>query len=196
MLSTHHKNIAAALQLRLEEVVLSQLKYLKNKYKVRNICLSGGVALNCSMNGKISKSKFFDKIFVQPASGDAGLAIGAAINCSLEVSPEKKLDFETNCYLGSRYSNNLIKKVINKYKDKIYNLNHHRLVDNPEIEIKKLINFCGLEWDENCLKHETNTRPIKTVSFNQARKPIYKESVRNVKLYEQYLTDLKENINN
>ena len=84
----------------------------------------------------------------------------------------------------------------NKYKDKIYNLNHHMLVDNPEIEIKKLINFCELEWDENCLKHETNTRPIKTVSFNQARKPIYKESVRNVKLYEQYLTDLKKNINN
>ena len=69
------------------------------------------------------------------------------------------------------------------------------LVDNPEIEIKRLINFCGLEWDENCLKHETNTRPIKTMSFNQARKPIYKESVRNVTLYEQYLTGLKEDIN-
>ena len=108
-LTQHHKNIAAALQLRLEEVVLSQVKYLKNKYKVRNICLSGGVALNCSMNGKIVKSKLFDKIFVQPASGDAGLAIGAAINCSLEVSPKEKLDFETNCYLGSRYSNNFIR---------------------------------------------------------------------------------------
>ena len=55
----------------------------------------------------------FDKIFVQPASGDAGLAIGVAINCSLEVSPKKQLNFDTNCYLSSRYSNKSIKKSIN-----------------------------------------------------------------------------------
>lgn len=118
-LTQHHKNIAAALQLRLEEVVLSQLKYLKNKYKINKLCLSGGVALNCSMNGKIAKSKIFDKIFVQPASGDAGLAIGAAINCSLDVEPKKKLIFDTNCYLGSRFSKEYIKKTINKYKNKV-----------------------------------------------------------------------------
>ena len=63
-LTQHHKNIAAALQLRLEEVVLSQLKYLKNKFKIKNLCLSGGVALNCSMNGRIAKSKLFENIFV------------------------------------------------------------------------------------------------------------------------------------
>ncbi len=139
-LTQHHKNIAAALQLRLEEVVLSQLKYLKNKYKVRNLCLSGGVALNCSMNGKISKSKIFDKIFVQPASGDAGLAIGVAINCSLEISPKKQLNFETNCYLGSRYSNNSIKKVIDKYKDKIQIVKNKNYFDfASEVLIKKKI---------------------------------------------------------
>ena len=118
-LTQHHKNIAAALQLRLEEIVINQLKYLKGKYKLSKLCLAGGVALNCSMNGKIVKSKIFDEVFVQPASGDAGLAIGAAINCSLEFQPKKKLVFETNCYLGSRYSNFKIKKAINKYKNKI-----------------------------------------------------------------------------
>ena len=118
-LTQHHKNIAAALQLRLEEIVLHQLKYLRKKYKLSKLCLAGGVALNCSMNGKIAKSKIFDEIFVQPASGDAGLAIGAAINCSLETQPKKNLAFETNCYLGSRYSNSEIKKAINKFKKKI-----------------------------------------------------------------------------
>ena len=108
-LTEHHKNIAAALQLRLEEVILFQLKFLK-KFKHKNLCLSGGVGLNCSMNGKIAKSKIFDNIFVQPASGDAGLSIGAAINCSLEIEPKRKLIFDTNCYLGSRYSNQSIKK--------------------------------------------------------------------------------------
>ena len=118
-LTQHHKDIAAALQQRLEEIVLHQLKFLKRKYKLKKLCLAGGVALNCSMNGQIVKSKIFDEVFVQPASGDAGLAIGAAINCSLEFQPKKKLSFETNCYLGSRYSNLEIKKTINRFRRKI-----------------------------------------------------------------------------
>ncbi len=115
----HHKNIAAALQKRLEEIVLEQLKYLKKKYKSNYLCLSGGVALNCSMNGRIVKSKIFKEVFVQPASGDAGLAIGAAINCSLEIQKGKSLKFPTNAYLGSRYSNKKILNFINKFKSKI-----------------------------------------------------------------------------
>ena len=118
-LTQHHKDIAAALQLRLEEIVLHQLRFLKKKYKLSKLCLAGGVALNCSMNGMIAKSKIFDEIFVQPASSDAGLSIGAAINCSLEFQPKKKLIFESNCYLGSRYSNLEIKKVINIFKNKV-----------------------------------------------------------------------------
>ena len=118
-ISRHHKNIAAALQKRLEEVVLEQLKYLKKKFKYDYLCLSGGVALNCSMNGKITKSNIFKEIFVQPASGDAGLAIGAAINCSLEIQKNKKLHFPTNVYLGSRYSKKQIFDSINKFKSKI-----------------------------------------------------------------------------
>ena len=74
------------------------------------------MALNCSMNGVIAKSKLFKEIFIQPASGDAGLSIGSAINCSLEVQPTKKLIFNSNCYLGSRYSPHKVKKAINKYK--------------------------------------------------------------------------------
>lgn len=128
-LTQHHKNIAAALQLRLEEIVLHQLNFLKKKYKLSKLCLAGGVALNCSMNGKIVKSKIFDEIFVQPASGDAGLAIGAAINCSLEYQPKKKLIFETNCYLGSRYSNLEIKKVINKFKNRVKIVNNKDIYD-------------------------------------------------------------------
>ena len=92
------------------------------------------------MNGKIAKSKLFENIFVQPASGDAGLAIGAAINCSLEVAPKKKLVFETNCYLGSRYSNHSIKKVINKYKNKVQIVKNKKYLDfASEVIIKKNI---------------------------------------------------------
>ncbi len=139
-LNQHHKNIAGALQLRLEEVILSQLKFLNKKFKFKNLCLSGGVGLNCSMNGKIAKSKIFDNIFVQPASGDAGLSIGAAINCSLEIDSKRKLVFETNCYLGSRYSNQSIKKAINKYKQKVQIINNKDYFNfASEVLIKKKI---------------------------------------------------------
>jgi carbamoyltransferase len=76
-LNQHHKNIAAALQRRLEEVVIGILRNAREEYGISRLCLGGGVALNCSMNGRIERTRLFDEIFVQPASGDAGLAIGA-----------------------------------------------------------------------------------------------------------------------
>ena len=137
-LTEHHMNIAKALQDRLEYVVCKQLDYLQKKYKIDNLCLAGGVALNCSLNGKIKKKKIFKNIFIQPASGDAGLAIGAAINCALEAAPKKKLVFKTNSYLGSRYSNHSIKKAINKYKNKIQIIKYKNYFDfASEVLIKK-----------------------------------------------------------
>ncbi len=73
-----HADIAASLQLLLEEIVMKILVDWKARTNQKNLCLSGGVALNCSMNGKIVKSGLFDRIFVFPASGDDGGAFGAA----------------------------------------------------------------------------------------------------------------------
>jgi carbamoyltransferase len=115
----NHKNIAAALQLRLEEVVLQQLKFLKKKYKINKLCLSGGVALNCSLNGKIHKTKLFNDIFIQPASGDAGLALGAAINASLQFDKKRHLKIEEKVYLGSRFSDGEVLRSIKKYNSKV-----------------------------------------------------------------------------
>ena len=119
-LSIHHKNIAAALQKRLEEVVLTQLKYLKNKYKCENLCISGGVGLNCSLNGKISASNIFKKIFVQPASGDAGISYGASL---LGYYNQKKNKSKTvknlnSFYLGFRETKKETLKNLKKLKVK------------------------------------------------------------------------------
>ena len=90
------RNIAAALQARLEEIVLNQLRRARQAFGLSRLCLAGGVALNCSMNGKIEASGIFDEIFVQPASGDNGTVIGA---CYLShaghvggVKPRRDLD--------------------------------------------------------------------------------------------------------
>ena len=79
----------------------------------------------------------------------------------------------------------------NKFKDKIYNLSYEDLVSNPDTQIKLLIKFCGLDWDLNCLEFHKNTKTIKTVSFAQARKPIYKSSVNSSSKYFKYLNKLK-----
>ena len=79
----------------------------------------------------------------------------------------------------------------NKFKDKIYNLSYEDLVSNPDSQIKLLIEFCGLDWDPNCLEFHKNTKTIKTVSFAQARKPIYKSSVNSSSKYLKYLSKLK-----
>ncbi len=74
----------------------------------------------------------------------------------------------------------------------IYDLKYENLVNNTKIEVEKLLKFCSLDWDENCLNHHKNKRAIKTISFNQARKPIYKSSVKSFSGYENYLEPLKE----
>ena len=65
------------------------------------------------------------------------------------------------------------------------------MVTNPEKEIRNLLKFCELDWDENCLNPEKNTRVIKTISYNQARQPIYKTSLKSYSNYDNYLKDLK-----
>jgi len=89
-----------------------------------------------------------------------------------------------------------IMKFWKKYfSNSIYDLNYENLVTNSEEEIKNLIKFCELNWDPNCLKHYENKRLIKTVSFNQARKPIYKSAIKSSNMYEKYLDKLVKNFN-
>ena len=90
--------------------------------------------------------------------------------------------------------NDLI-KFWRKFLDQdIYNLNYNSLIANPNEEIHNMIEFCELGWDENCLKHELNTKSINTASFAQARKPIYKSAINSSQNYKKYLAELISNI--
>jgi carbamoyltransferase len=77
-LEQRHRNLAASLQTRLEEVYLGMLGKLAKATGLKSICLAGGVAFNCVANGKIFESTPFEQVYVQPAAGDGGLAVGAA----------------------------------------------------------------------------------------------------------------------
>ena len=74
-----HMDIAASIQKVTEEIMIKLAKSIREEYGIKNLCLAGGVALNCVANGKILKEKIFENIWIQPAAGDAGGSLGAAL---------------------------------------------------------------------------------------------------------------------
>jgi len=98
-----HENIAASAQLALEEVALHMAAWLREQTGARDLCLAGGVALNCSMNGRLLREAGFDNIFVQPAAGDDGIALGAALQLHHEFSGGPRLPAMTHAYFGPEH---------------------------------------------------------------------------------------------
>ena len=116
-LNQFHMDLAASIQKVTEDILLKIIKNLSSEYKLPNICLAGGVALNCVANGKILKEKFFDKIWIQPAAGDAGGSLGAAMAYwfnELENERNNNNDIMNGGYLGPEYSNDETKNILNK----------------------------------------------------------------------------------
>ena len=108
-LKQFHMDLAASIQVVTEEVVIKLARSLQKETGTKNLCLSGGVALNCVANGKLLKEKIFDNIWIQPASGDAGSSLGAALLAWHEYfnnpRKENKNDSMKGTYLGCDFSN-------------------------------------------------------------------------------------------
>jgi len=118
-ISQREMDIAASLQERLEEVVLSYLRRLKYEYAFEKLCISGGVALNSVLNGKIARAALFKDIYVFPAAGDDGCAVGAAQYLYHHVLGETGQGRITSVLLGHEYENTSISKVLAKFDQKI-----------------------------------------------------------------------------
>ncbi len=105
LLTQRHMDLAASVQAVIEEAVLRLTRSLAAETGIRNLCLAGGVALNCVANGKVLRDRTFDRVWVQPASGDAGGALGAALSaCYLHAGQERPAangrDSMKGSYLG------------------------------------------------------------------------------------------------
>ena len=103
-LEQRHRNMASTLQARLEEVYLGMLKKLAAKTGAKAVCLAGGVAFNCVANGKIFDATSFDQIYVHPAAGDAGLAVGAAYYVWHQILGQPRSFTMNHAYWGPSYS--------------------------------------------------------------------------------------------
>jgi carbamoyltransferase len=111
-LQPRHRNLAAALQARLEEVYLGMLKKLAAKTGSKAVCLSGGVAFNCVANGKIFDQTPFENVYVHPAAGDAGLAVGAAFYVWNQVLGKARSFVMGHAYWGPGYSREQIRSAM------------------------------------------------------------------------------------
>ena len=132
-LTQFHMDIAASIQEVTEEVMIKLSRSLKKEYGIANLCLAGGVALNCVANGKILKSKIFDNIWIQPASGDAGGSLGAALalwydeqNNPRTINPKDDMQ---GSYLGPEYTQSEIEKELKTIGAKFDILSEDNLIN-------------------------------------------------------------------
>lgn len=111
--TAHHFNIAHSLQVVLEETVLELVDWLQKETGEKNLCLAGGVALNCVLNARIRDKSAFENVWVQPAAGDSGTALGAAewVDAKQRNSTQKDF-YMDHAYWGPEYSDEEIEKFL------------------------------------------------------------------------------------
>ena len=131
-LEQFHMDVAASIQDVTETIVLKIAQNIKDEFQIDNLCLSGGVALNCVANGKILKKKIFKNIWIQPASGDAGGALGAALAYlynEKNFTRRINLDFMKGSYLGPSFSDAQIENILKIEKIKYNNIKDEKFYD-------------------------------------------------------------------
>jgi carbamoyltransferase len=141
LLTQFHMDIASSIQKVIEKIVLNLVNSIQKDTKIKNLCLAGGVALNCVANGKIVKNNIFESIWIQPASGDAGGSIGAALGFwHQELSNLRKLntssDGMSGSYLGPKFDENTIETNLKKLKANFTKLDDENLYSKIATDLK------------------------------------------------------------
>ncbi len=133
-LTQFHMDIAASIQIITEEIMLKLTRSIRKDYELKNLCLAGGVALNCVANGKILKEKIFDNIWIQPAAGDAGGSLGAALALWYqELGNNRKInsnDGMKGAYLGNEFNQEEIENELKLIGASFETYDYERLLEN------------------------------------------------------------------
>ena len=128
-----HMDIASSVQKITEVIMIKLAKDIRNEYGIKNLCLAGGVALNCVANGKILKEKIFENIWIQPAAGDAGGSLGAALALWHIEQGNKRIVSENDSmkgsYLGCEFDQQQIEKELNSLGANFQTFEYDNLID-------------------------------------------------------------------
>ena len=146
-LTQFHMDIASSIQEVTEDIMIKLASSVAKEYKIKNLCLAGGVALNCVANGKLLEKKIFDKIWVQPAAGDAGGSLGAALALWHNEFDYPRINSASDdmqgSYLGPEFSNDEIKKTLENIGAVYETINEDELIS---ITAKDLANGLAVGW--------------------------------------------------
>ena len=142
-----HMDIAASIQKITEVIMINLAKSIRQEFGISNLCMAGGVALNCVANGKIQKEKIFDNIWIQPAAGDAGGSLGAALALWHIEQKNKRVvnqdDDMQGSYLGTEFTQEEIEKELNSVGANFETLKYDDLI-NKTAEL--LTNEKAIGW--------------------------------------------------
>ena len=140
-LTQKEMDIAASLQEVTEEIMLKMARHIRYLTNMKNLCLAGGVALNCVGNGKILKEKIFEKIWVQPAAGDAGGALGVALCIWHQIMGNNRLtngkDTMRGAYLGPHFKESEIKNFLDSNEIPYRQVNESQLTKLVSTDLQK-----------------------------------------------------------
>jgi len=147
ILTQFHMDIAASIQAVIEEVILKMTKKLSEEYKIPNLCMAGGVALNCVANAKILKAGHFKNLWVQPAAGDAGGALGAALLALYKKLDKPRIISKTDtmkgALLGPQYNQEEIENSLLKCGAKFEVLDDNSIIEKTT---KALVEGKAIGW--------------------------------------------------
>ena len=177
-------DVAASIQLFTEEVMVGAAIYAKNLTGSKNLCLAGGVALNCVANGKILEQNIFDNVWIQPAAGDAGGALGSALSFWHQdlnmprTLNSTKLDSQKGSYLGKFYTDIDIEKVLNEYGATYTHFESRQLLINTVAELIAKENVVG--WHQG--RSEFGPRALGSRSILGDPRSTETQSIMNIKI--------------
>jgi len=154
-LNQKYADIAASIQAFTEEVILKLAQTVYQETKMENLCIAGGVGLNSVANGLLLRKGPFKRIFVQPAAGDDGGSLGAALYIYHAILGKKRRFIQDNCYFGADFSDGQIEKFLKSQRVKYQKMTEEKLIDflASEIAHGKVVGFFSdrAEWGPRAL---------------------------------------------
>ena len=128
-----HMDVASSIQKVTEEIMINLVKSIRKEYGIKNLCLAGGVALNCVVNGKILKEKIFDNIWIQPAAGDAGGSLGAALALwHIDLGNKRSVNLNDDMggsYLGTEFNQDEIERELKTVGANFETLKYDQMIE-------------------------------------------------------------------
>ncbi len=202
LLTQFHMDIAASIQVVIEEIVLRLATSIFKETKIKNLCMAGGVALNCVANGKILKKNIFQNIWIQPAAGDAGGSLGAALAFwHQELKKERKVDLIKDdmkgSYLGPSFNNTEVEKILKSLGAKYVRYSEEELTNTVANELK---NQKTIGWFQGKMEFGPRALGSRSILADPRSEKMQKELNLKVKFRESFRpfapSVLKEDANN